>query len=42
MLASVHKLHYFLNLMTEIRAALQAGQFGPLVAQFKAERARWV
>ena len=42
MLASIHNLHYFLNLMREVREALEAGQFGAFVAQFKAERARGV
>ncbi len=42
MLASIHNLHYFLNLMAEIRAALETGQFGAFVAQFRARRARGV
>jgi queuine tRNA-ribosyltransferase len=42
MLASIHNLHYYLNLMREVRAALDVGQFGAFVAQFKADRARGV
>ena len=42
MLASIHNLHYYLNLMREVRAALDDGQFGAFVAKFKADRARGV
>ncbi len=42
MLTTVHNLHYYLNLMREVRAALDAGTFGAFVAQFHAERARGV
>jgi queuine tRNA-ribosyltransferase len=42
MLASIHNLHYYLNLMQEIRDALDAGRFGDFVAQFRADRARGV
>jgi len=42
MLASIHNLHYFLNLMREVREALDAGQFGAFVKQFHADRARGV
>ena len=42
MLATLHNLHYYLNLMREIRAALQAGQFAPFSARFHADRARGV
>ncbi len=42
MLASIHNLHYYLNLMREVRAALDAGRFGEFVRQFKADRARGV
>ncbi len=42
MLASIHNLHYYLNLMREVREALDAGRFGAFVTQFKAERARGV
>ena len=42
MLASIHNLHYYLNLMGEIRAALDEGRFAAYAAQFKADRARGV
>ena len=42
MLSSIHNLHYYLNLMSEVRAALDAGRFGAFVAQFKADRSRGV
>jgi queuine tRNA-ribosyltransferase len=42
MLASIHNLHYYLNLMQEVRNALDTGQFGAFVAQFKADRARGI
>ena len=42
MLASVHNLHYYLNLMQDIRNALDAGTFGAFVARFHADRARGV
>ena len=42
MLATIHNLHYYLNLMREIRAALDAGSFGAFRQKFKAERARGV
>ncbi|NDP40015.1 MAG: tRNA guanosine(34) transglycosylase Tgt [Rhodoferax sp.] len=42
MLSSIHNLHYYLNLMTEVRAALDAGAFGAFRQQFKADRARGV
>ena len=42
MLASIHNLHYYLNLMQEIRDALDAGTFGAFVAQFRADRARGI
>jgi queuine tRNA-ribosyltransferase len=42
MLASIHNLHYYLNLMREVRAALEAGSFGAWRAQFAADRARGV
>ncbi len=42
MLASVHNLHYYLNLMREVRDALDAGTFGAYRAQFKTDRARGV
>src|ERR1700712_1271726 len=42
MLASIHNLHYYLNLMKEIRDALDAGRFGAFAQQFKQDRARGV
>jgi len=42
MLASIHNLHYYLNLMQEVRDALDAGRFGAFVLQFKADRQRGV
>jgi queuine tRNA-ribosyltransferase len=42
MLATIHNLHYYLNLMREVRAALDAGSFGAFRQNFKAERARGV
>ena len=42
MLSSIHNLHYYLNLMSEVRAALDAGTFGVFRAQFKTDRARGV
>ncbi len=42
MLASVHNLHYYLNLMQEVRDALDAGTFDAWRAQFHADRARGV
>jgi queuine tRNA-ribosyltransferase len=42
MLASIHNLHYYLNLMQEVRDALDAGRFGAFVAQFHTDRARGV
>ena len=42
MLASIHNLHYYLNLMREVRAALDAGTFGAFREHFAADRARGV
>ena len=42
MLASIHNLHYYLNLMQEIRDAIDAGRFGEFTVQFKADRLRGV
>jgi len=42
MLASLHNLHYYLNLMREVRAALDAGTFAAFRARFAADRARGV
>ncbi|MEY8878986.1 MAG: tRNA guanosine(34) transglycosylase Tgt [Leptothrix sp. (in: b-proteobacteria)] len=42
MLATIHNLHYYLNLMREVRESLDAGRFGAFQIQFKADRARGV
>ena len=42
MLATIHNLHYYLNLMGEIRQALDAGAFGAFVQRFRQDRARGV
>jgi queuine tRNA-ribosyltransferase len=42
MLASIHNLHYYLNLMREVREALDEGRFAAFAAQFCAERAAGV
>jgi queuine tRNA-ribosyltransferase len=42
MLASIHNLHYYVNLMAEVRSALEAGTFDAFRQQFKADRARGV
>ena len=42
MLATVHNLHYYLNLMREVRAALDSGSFGAWRRRFETDRARGV
>jgi queuine tRNA-ribosyltransferase len=42
MLTTIHNLHYYLNLMQEVRAALEAGSFSSFQTQFKQARARGV
>ncbi len=42
MLATIHNLHYYVNLMREVREALDAGRFDAWRAQFHADRARGV
>jgi queuine tRNA-ribosyltransferase len=42
MLASIHNLHYYVNLMREVREALDAGTFAAFTAQFKEDRARGI
>jgi queuine tRNA-ribosyltransferase len=42
MLCSIHNLHYYLNLMREVRAALDEGRFEAFRRQFKADRERGV
>ncbi|MDB5774879.1 MAG: tRNA guanosine(34) transglycosylase Tgt [Herbaspirillum sp.] len=39
-LNTIHNLHYYLALMKDIRAAIDAGQFDAFVRQFRADRAR--
>jgi len=42
MLATIHNLHYYLNLMREIRAAIETGTFAAFAQQLRADRARGV
>jgi queuine tRNA-ribosyltransferase len=42
MLASIHNLHYYLNLMREVRLALDEGRFEAFRKQFAADRASGV
>jgi queuine tRNA-ribosyltransferase len=42
MLTSIHNLHYYLNLMREVRAALDEGRFADFKRQFLADRSRGV
>jgi queuine tRNA-ribosyltransferase len=42
MLGSIHNLHHYLNLMQEMRSALEGGRFEAFRAQFNADRARGV
>ncbi len=42
MLASIHNLHYYLNLMEEIRKALDIGQLRNFVTQFHLDRTRGI
>ncbi len=42
MLASIHNLHYYLNLMREVRAVLEAQRLDEFVLQFHQNRARGV
>jgi queuine tRNA-ribosyltransferase len=42
MLASIHNLHYYVNLMRELRDALDAGALAACTARFAAERAAGV
>jgi queuine tRNA-ribosyltransferase len=42
MLASIHNLHYYLNLMAEVRKSLDEGRFTAFALQFHADRARGV
>ena len=42
MLASIHNLHYYVKLMSEVRQALDEGRFEAFRQQFKQDRARGV
>ena len=42
MLASIHNLHYYVNLMREVREALEAGAFAAFAKRFREERGRGV
>jgi len=42
MLASIHNLHFYVNLMHEVREALDGGKFATFRAQFAADRARGI
>ena len=42
MLASIHNLHYYLNLMREVREALDAGQFAQFTERFRRERGQGI
>jgi queuine tRNA-ribosyltransferase len=42
MLASIHNLHYYVNLMREIRAAIEAGDYAGFARRFAQDRARGV
>ena len=42
MLASIHNLHYYVNLMRELRQALDGGDFAGFRAGFAADRARGI
>jgi queuine tRNA-ribosyltransferase len=42
MLATIHNLHYYLNLMGEVREALDEGRFAAFMQQFRQDRTRGV
>ena len=42
MLASIHNLHYYVNLMREVREALDAGTFAAFTQRFREDRGRGV
>jgi len=42
MLTSIHNLHYYLNLMREMREAIEQQRFAGWRAQFQADRARGI
>ena len=39
-LNTIHNLHYYLQLMRDMRAAIDAGEFQAFVARFQADRGR--
>lgn len=41
-LSTIHNLHYYLQLMTEIREAIDQNRFSEFIAQFHAERQRGI
>ena len=42
MLASIHNLHYYVNLMREVREAVEVGGFSDFVKRFREDRGRGV
>jgi len=42
MLASVHNLHFYVDLMRQVRESLEHGRFAAFAAGFRADRARGV
>ena len=42
MLTSIHNLHYYVNLMREVREAIEAGAFGAFATRFKQDRQRGI
>ncbi|NNU44954.1 tRNA guanosine(34) transglycosylase Tgt [Ramlibacter montanisoli] len=42
MLATIHNLHFYLNLMREIRESLETGSFAGFAAEFRSDRKRGV
>ncbi|HEX6363890.1 MAG TPA: tRNA guanosine(34) transglycosylase Tgt [Albitalea sp.] len=42
MLTSIHNLHYYVNLMREVRAAIEAGDYAGFAKRFAQDRARGV
>jgi queuine tRNA-ribosyltransferase len=42
MLASLHNLHFYIELMRQVRAALEAGRFDAFATQFRLDRQRGV
>ncbi|MCO5109088.1 MAG: tRNA guanosine(34) transglycosylase Tgt [Burkholderiaceae bacterium] len=41
-LATIHNLHYYLSLMAQMRAAIEAGEFDAFARRFAADRARGI